>query len=98
MTALLILGAGTAGTTLANLLAKRPELDGAEITVVDRSDRHDYQPGYLFVPFGMMPAGRVSKDRWCFFFNCVFFFFVFVVCRSRSRFVVFLVDLFPRVL
>ncbi|MBK7822384.1 MAG: NAD(P)/FAD-dependent oxidoreductase [Tessaracoccus sp.] len=63
MTALLILGAGTAGTTLANLLAKRPELDGAEITVVDRSDRHDYQPGYLFVPFGMMPAGRVSKDR-----------------------------------
>ena len=63
MTRVVILGAGTAGTTLANLLMKRPELDGASITVVDKSDRHDYQPGYLFIPFGMLPAGRVSKDR-----------------------------------
>ncbi|MBX7211619.1 MAG: FAD-dependent oxidoreductase [Verrucomicrobiaceae bacterium] len=49
---LLILGAGTAGTMMASHL--RRKLPGAEwrITVVDRSDRHLYQPGLLFLPFG----------------------------------------------
>ncbi len=59
---IVIIGAGTAGTTLANLLSKQ-KLPDTQITVIDKSNVHDYQPGYLFVPFGMMPAGRISKDR-----------------------------------
>jgi sulfide:quinone oxidoreductase len=48
---LLVLGAGTAGTMVANKLAsKLPE--EWEITVVEPSPTHMYQPGLLFVPFG----------------------------------------------
>ena len=60
---LLILGAGTAGTVIANKLRHR--LDRAEwrITVVDRDDDHHYQPGYLFVPFGGYSREQVVRPR-----------------------------------
>lgn len=61
MASVLILGAGTAGTMLANRLVKA--LPDARITVVDRDDDHDYQPGYLFIPFGIYSAGRVRRSR-----------------------------------
>ncbi len=49
---LLILGAGSAGTMMANHLHKRlPE--EWEITIVDQFERHYYQPGFLFLPFGI---------------------------------------------
>lgn len=49
MTAVVILGAGTAGTMLANkLCAALP--DDHSVTVIDQNDEHHYQPGYLFVP------------------------------------------------
>ena len=46
MQRILILGAGTAGTMMANHL--RPKLDQAEwsITIVDQEKTHYYQPGY----------------------------------------------------
>jgi sulfide:quinone oxidoreductase len=50
---LLILGGGTAGTMMANHLRKRLSHDDWRMTVVDRSDRHLYQPGFLFLPFGI---------------------------------------------
>ena len=49
---LLILGAGTAGTMMANHLRKRLPAGEWDITVVDRSEQHLYQPGLLFLPFG----------------------------------------------
>ena len=59
---LLILGAGTAGTIAANKLRKR--LDHTwEITVVDASREHHYQPGYLFIPFGTYDADDVVKPN-----------------------------------
>lgn len=61
MTEIVILGGGTAGTLIANTLVKK-KLPW-HITVIDRNDEHHYQPGYLFVPFGMMPASRVAKSR-----------------------------------
>ncbi|MCE1178148.1 MAG: NAD(P)/FAD-dependent oxidoreductase [Micrococcales bacterium] len=66
MRKLLILGAGTAGTILANRLRK--ELAEAEwqITVVDRDDSHHYQPGYLFIPFGIYSPRQIVKPRWRF--------------------------------
>jgi sulfide:quinone oxidoreductase len=60
---LLVLGAGTAGTTVVNKL--RPRLDPAEwdITVVDRDDQHQYQPGFLFIPFGDYEPKEVTRPR-----------------------------------
>ncbi len=48
---LVILGAGTGGTTVANRMAKRLSSDWS-VTVVDPSSSHLYQPGLLFIPFG----------------------------------------------
>jgi len=63
MKRLLILGGGTAGTIMANKLA--PALDSSEwqITVVDKSKEHHYQPGYLFIPFGIYTARDVVKSK-----------------------------------
>ena len=43
---------------VANRLRRRFDADEAEIHVVDRDDRHVYQPGLLFVPFGLADARR----------------------------------------
>ena len=53
---IVILGGGTGGTLTANRLRKA--LPGATITVVDANDRHVYQPGLLFVPFGLADTER----------------------------------------
>lgn len=60
---IVILGAGTAGTMAANYLVREDALASWKITVIDKNDDHDYQPGYLFIPFGMVPAKRVTKSR-----------------------------------
>ena len=49
---LLVLGAGTAGTMIVNKLRPRLHEDDWRITIVEPSDVHRYQPGYLFLPFG----------------------------------------------
>jgi sulfide:quinone oxidoreductase len=63
MRRLLVLGAGTAGTMVVNKLHHR--LDPAEwqIMVVDQSEEHHYQPGYLFIPFGGYQTGEIVKPR-----------------------------------
>jgi sulfide:quinone oxidoreductase len=50
---LVILGAGTGGVLTANLLSHRLDLAQWSITVIDRAALHVYQPGLLFLPFGM---------------------------------------------
>lgn len=57
---LVVLGAGTAGTMVVNKLRPRLGHDWA-ITVVDPSDVHYYQPGFLFLPFGMLRPRDVVK-------------------------------------
>ena len=62
MRSLVILGGGTAGTMAANKLrAKLPRGDW-QITVVDQDDIHDYQPGYLFIPFGINTPDQVRRS------------------------------------
>lgn len=58
---LVILGAGTSGTMMANHLVK--ELDSKEwkITIVDQYTSHYYQPGFLFIPFGTYKPEDVKK-------------------------------------
>src|SRR3954452_13718689 len=50
---IVVLGGGTGGTLTANRLRRLYRMDEAAITVVDQDDRHVYQPGLLFVPFGL---------------------------------------------
>jgi sulfide:quinone oxidoreductase len=61
MRRLLVLGAGTAGTMVANRLRRRLARAEWRITVVEASDKHFYQPGYLFLPFGMYRPGQVVR-------------------------------------
>ena len=60
-TRIVILGGGTGGTLAANRL--RREVPDAAITVVDQDDVHVYQPGLLFVPFGMAHAEDIVRPR-----------------------------------
>jgi sulfide:quinone oxidoreductase len=60
---IVILGGGTGGTMTANRLRRRFDADEAEIHVVDRDDRHVYQPGLLFVPFGLAHVDEIVRPR-----------------------------------
>ncbi len=59
---IVILGGGTGGTLVANRL-HRLLGEGAQITVVDRDDEHIYQPGLLFVPFGLADGEGIVRSR-----------------------------------
>jgi sulfide:quinone oxidoreductase len=63
---LVVLGAGTAGTMVANKLRHRLPKSDWKITVVDKTDIHDYQPGYLFIPFGMNTPEQIRKSKHAF--------------------------------
>ena len=56
----LVLGAGTAGTMLANRLNRRLG-DGWQVVVVEPETVHRYQPGYLFLPFGGYRPGQLER-------------------------------------
>jgi sulfide:quinone oxidoreductase len=59
---LVVLGAGTAGTMVVNKLRKRLPATDWTITVVAKDDIHDYQPGYLFIPFGMNTPKQIRRS------------------------------------
>jgi len=63
MKKLLILGAGTAGTMVANRLRRMLDADDWAITIVDQHETHYYQPGFLFIPFGMYSKNDVVKPK-----------------------------------
>ncbi|MEQ8423379.1 MAG: FAD/NAD(P)-binding oxidoreductase [Cyclobacteriaceae bacterium] len=63
MKKILILGAGTAGTMMANKLHKDLNAKEWKITVVDREELHYYQPGFLFIPFGIYEPEDVVKPK-----------------------------------
>jgi sulfide:quinone oxidoreductase len=60
---IVVLGGGTGGTMTANRLRRRLGEDEAEIHVVDRDDRHVYQPGLLFVPFALASVDEIARPR-----------------------------------
>ena len=64
---LVILGAGTAGTVMANRLARSLRRDIAagttRITIVDQDPVHLYQPALLFIPFGVYTADQAVRGR-----------------------------------
>src|ERR1035437_4541561 len=63
MKKLLILGAGTGGTIMANKMRKLLAREEWEITIVDQNKTHYYQPGFLFIPFGMYTRADVVTPK-----------------------------------
>lgn len=63
MQKLVILGAGCGGTMVANKLRKKLDRNEWSITIIDKDDKHIYQPGLLFIPFGIYQAKDVVRSR-----------------------------------
>jgi sulfide:quinone oxidoreductase len=57
---IVIAGSGLGGIAVANRLSQL--LDGAKITIIDRKEEHNYQPGYTLVATGVWPVDKV-RDR-----------------------------------
>lgn len=64
---LVILGAGTAGTMMLNKLSRTLDKTKWKITIVDNEKTHYYQPGFLFIPFGIYKEKDVVKPKKDFF-------------------------------
>ncbi len=60
---LLILGAGTAGTIVANRMVRMLPPDQWRVLVVDPDAWHLYQPGLLLLPFGVYNAADLLRRR-----------------------------------
>ena len=58
---LVILGAGTAGTMMANHLVSKLPKNEWKIQIVDQYKTHYYQPGFLFLPFDIYTEDQVKK-------------------------------------
>jgi sulfide:quinone oxidoreductase len=63
MKTLLILGAGTGGTMVANKMSQHLDPHEWRIIIVDRDENHYYQPGFLFIPFGIYNQSDVVKPK-----------------------------------
>jgi sulfide:quinone oxidoreductase len=50
---LVILGAGTGGALISNMLSQQMDLTKWQITIIDKASQHVYQPGLLLIPFGL---------------------------------------------
>jgi sulfide:quinone oxidoreductase len=61
MKRLVILGAGTAGTMMANHLDHELNPSEWEIVIIDERKEHYYQPGYLFLPFDIYTPEDIIK-------------------------------------
>lgn len=62
MRRLVILGAGTAGTMMANHLHRELDEKLWEIDIIDEKEEHYYQPGYLFLPFDIYKPEDIIKS------------------------------------
>ncbi len=63
MRKIVILGAGTAGTMMANHLTRKVDHKNWSITVIDQHETHYYQPGFLFIPFGKYSPDDVKRPK-----------------------------------
>ncbi|HET9826745.1 MAG TPA: FAD/NAD(P)-binding oxidoreductase [Chitinophagaceae bacterium] len=50
---IIIIGAGTAGTMMANHLHNKVDKREWKVTIIDGRKNHYYQPGFLFLPFDL---------------------------------------------
>jgi sulfide:quinone oxidoreductase len=62
MKKILILGSGAGGTMCAAKLRRELGRDW-KITIIDNDEMHHYQPGWLFIPFGIYTAADCQKPK-----------------------------------
>jgi sulfide:quinone oxidoreductase len=62
MKRIVILGAGTAGTMMANHLHHELSEKEWQIEIIDEREKHYYQPGYLFLPFDIYEPEDIVKN------------------------------------
>ena len=62
MKKVVILGAGTAGTMMANHLNHELDKEQWSISIIDEREEHYYQPGYLFLPFDIYQPEDIVKS------------------------------------
>lgn len=67
MKKIVILGGGTAGTMMVNKLAAIKDRYDLDLTIIDMEETHYYQPGFLFIPFGIYNEDDVIKPKRDFF-------------------------------
>ena len=58
-----VVGRRHGNTLCANRLRRLLPRDDVEIVVIDRDDDHVYQPGLLFVPFGLARTEEIVRSR-----------------------------------
>ncbi len=63
MKKLVILGSGTGGTIIAAKMRQKLLESKWEITIIDRDWEHHYQPGWLFIPFGIYTKEDCVKPK-----------------------------------
>ena len=63
MKKIVILGSGAGGTIVASKLIKELNDSEWEITIIDNDAIHHYQPGWLFIPFGIYTARDCRKPK-----------------------------------
>jgi len=61
MKRVVILGGGVGGTIVANVLAKKAK--DLEVTLVDRTGNHAYQPGFIYVAFDKQRPERLFRKE-----------------------------------
>jgi sulfide:quinone oxidoreductase len=63
MRKVVILGSGAGGTMVATNLRKELDESAWEIIIIDNDEQHHYQPGWLFIPFGVYTAEDCIKPK-----------------------------------
>ncbi|MEI8132939.1 MAG: FAD/NAD(P)-binding oxidoreductase [Leptolinea sp.] len=63
MKTLLVLGAGTAGTMIARKMDSKLDLHDWKVILVDKDEKHFYQPDYLFISFGKIKPENVIQPK-----------------------------------
>ena len=61
MKKIVILGSGCGGTIVAAKLRQHLSDSEWKITIIDKDEIHHYQPGWLFIPFGVYKAKDCQK-------------------------------------
>src|SRR3972149_413586 len=63
MKTFLVLGAGTAGTMIARKMASKLDSRQWKVVLVDKDEKHYYQPGFLFLPYGLYTEQDVIQPK-----------------------------------
>jgi sulfide:quinone oxidoreductase len=63
MKKILILGSGAGGTMVATKLRRHLNEREWQITIIDNDEMHHYQPGWLFIPFGIYTPADCMKPK-----------------------------------